>query len=260
MPQIYGPVWLASTSLVTTSYNAINCDEAQDVTMLKILFMEKAAFDSDRIAHTHWPNHKTIMNFVGDDDQSINGWLGAKVNAVKGLAERYPDAVQLTMPVTLRLSKRHCEEAEKAFADLHAELNLAVRASRSAMQPAESAIVGTLEREVTLIERPVDTILLVRMSCQQWHTAMLTLSSLCLWQGKTAFFSRRVYEARKMYAILVSHAIPCRLDLTDDKVSLHPLSLTLVDFLAQKACTHTNSCAMGRSLRTCSCLKWDHAC
>ena len=51
--QIYGPVWLASTSLVTTSYNAINCDEAQDVTMLKILFIEKAAFDSDRIAHTH---------------------------------------------------------------------------------------------------------------------------------------------------------------------------------------------------------------
>ena len=48
-----------------------------------------------------WPNHTTILNFVGDDDQSINGWLLAMPNAMKALGQRYVNHRVLTMDVTL---------------------------------------------------------------------------------------------------------------------------------------------------------------
>lgn len=80
-----------------------------------------------------------------------------------------------------------------------------MRADRSEMQPAPSAVRGHFARDVTLMSEPIPAS-----------------------PGTVGFLTRRSLEASKLFDILVSRGVPCFLDLSDRKATPYLSLLAIV--------------------------------
>ena len=114
-------------NLIRPSHRWIFVDEAQDLNPVQLALIAKLQ------------QRETRMMFVGDSNQSINGWAGADSDALIKIAERFSPTV-LPLSVTYRCPSLHVQIAQILVPRIEARNN--APAGDFLQQPLSAALQG----------------------------------------------------------------------------------------------------------------------
>ncbi|HAA31708.1 MAG TPA: hypothetical protein DCE56_33430, partial [Cyanobacteria bacterium UBA8553] len=103
-------IWLPSHrawDVEMFQYNAIFCDEAQDLSEAAIALIERIS------------GNASVICFAGDQNQSIMAFSGARSNSLGQIVKRF-NAIEMPLPICYRSDKAIVEEARKFAPEMQA--------------------------------------------------------------------------------------------------------------------------------------------